>query len=84
VVELELEPAGDQKLRLGEQETHATRFVVRAKLGSLQSIVAAVLGKKPSEYECVIWTKDVPAFIRCDGPLRLNGPVYRFELVNFR
>ena len=84
VIKLELEPAGDQKLQLGEQETRATRFAVRAKLGSLESIVAAVLGKKPSEYECVIWAKDVPAFIRCDGPLRLNGPVYRFELVNFR
>ena len=84
VIQLELEPSGDQKLQLGEQETRATRFAVRPKLGSLLSIVAAVLGKKPSEYECVIWTKEVPAFIRCDGPLRLNGPVYRFELVNFR
>ena len=84
VVQVELQPAGAQKLQLGEQETHATRFVVKARLGSLQSIVAAVLGKKPSEYECVIWTKDVPAFVRCDGPLRLNGPAYRFELVNFR
>jgi len=84
VIQLELAPVGEQRLRLGELETHATRFAVKAKLGSVQSIVAAVLGKKPSEYECVIWTKDVPAFIRCDGPLRLKGPVYRFELINFR
>jgi hypothetical protein len=84
VIQLELAPVGEQRLRLGELETPATRFAVKAKLGSLQSIVAAVLGKKPSEYECVIWTKDVPAFIRCDGPLRLKGPVYRFELINFR
>ena len=84
VVQLELAPVGEQRLRLGELETHATRFAVKTKLGSVQSIVAAVLGKKPSEYECVIWTKDVPAFIRCDGPLRLKGPVYRFELMNFR
>jgi len=84
VVQLELTPVGEQSLRLGELETRATRFAVKAKLGSLQSMVAAVLGKKPSDYECVIWTKDVPAFIRCDGPLRLNGPVYRFELTNFR
>jgi len=84
VIKLELAPVGEQKVRLGELETHATRFAVKAKLGSLEGIVAAVLGKKPSECECVIWTKDVPAFIRCEGPLRPKGPVYRFELVNFR
>jgi len=84
VIQLELEPAGDQKLQLGEQEAHATRFAVTPKLGMLLSLAARVLGKRPSSYECVIWMKDVPAFIRCDGPLRLNGPVYRFELINFR
>jgi len=84
VIELELEPAGEQKLQLGELETRATRFAVKPKLGVLLGIAAAVLGKKPSDYECVIWTKDVPAFIRCDGPLRLKGPAYRIELINFR
>jgi hypothetical protein len=84
VIQLELEPAGEQKLQLGDQEAHATRFAVTPKLGILLGLAARVLGKKPSSYECLIWTKDVPAFIRCDGPLRLNGPVYRFELVDFR
>jgi hypothetical protein len=84
VIQLELEPAGEQKLQLGDQETHATRYAVKPKLGVLLGLAAKVLGKKPSEYECVIWMKDVPAFIRCEGPLRLNGPFYRFELINFR
>ena len=84
MIQLELEPAEDQKLQLGEQEAHATLFAVRPKLGMLLGLAARVLGKRPSSYECVIWTKDVPAFIRCDGPLRLNGPAYRFELINFR
>jgi len=84
VIQAELEPAGDQTLQLGEQEAHATRFTITPKLGMLLRLAAGVLGKRPSSYECLIWTKDVPAFVRCDGPLRLNGPVYRFELVNFR
>src|SRR5262245_38503867 len=42
VIQLELAPVGEQRLRLGELETHATRFAVKAKLGSVQSIVAAV------------------------------------------
>ena len=44
--------------------------------------VAAVLGKTPADYECVLWTKDILAFVRCDGPLRLKGAAYRIELPN--
>src|SRR5215470_6914411 len=75
-------PRGDRALR--GVHAHPTRFAVTPKLGMLLSLAARVLGKRPSSYECVIWMKDVPAFIRCDGPLRLNGPVYRFELIGFR
>lgn len=44
--------------------------------------VAALLGKTPADYECVLWTKDIPTFVRCDGPQRLKGAVYRIELPN--
>ena len=82
LIQLVLEPAGDQKLAVGGEDGRATRFAIKPKLGVMLGIGAAVTGKTPSDYECLIWTKDVPAFVRCDGPLWLNGPVYRFELLN--
>jgi hypothetical protein len=80
ILRLDLVPGGDQTVRIGEQEGSGVRFAIKPKLGAVMRVVAAVLGKTPPDFECVIWTKDVPAFVRCDAPLRLNGPVYRIEL----
>ena len=84
LIKLDLVPAGEQKLRIGEEEGEATRFAIKPKLGVVVGAIAALLGKTPADYECVVWTKDLPAFVRCDGPLRLKGPVYRIELTNPR
>jgi hypothetical protein len=84
LIKLDLVPVGEQKLQIGEEEGQGTRFAIKPRLGGVMSLVAALIGKTPAEYECVIWTKDLPAFVRCDGPLRLKGPVYRIELTNPR
>ncbi len=84
LISLDLVPVGEQKLQIGEEEGQATRFAIKPKLGGVMSVVAALLGKTPADYECVIWTKDLPAFVRCDGPLRPKGPVYRIELTTPR
>jgi len=80
IIRLDLVPGGDQRVRIGEQEGNGVRYAIKPKLGTVMGVVAAVLGKTPPDFECVIWTKDVPAFVRCDAPLRLDGPVYRVEL----
>ncbi len=84
LISLDLVPVGEQKLQIGEEEGQATRFAIKPKLGGVMSVVTALLGKTPADYECVIWTKDLPAFVRCDGPLRPKGPVYRIELTTPR
>ena len=52
---------------------------VHEKLGAALRLFATLLGKAPADQECVILTEDVPAFVRCDGPLYLKGPVWRIE-----
>jgi hypothetical protein len=84
LIQLDLVPMGDQKLQVGEQEGQGARYAIKPKLGVVMGLATALLGKTPATYECVIWTKDIPAFVRCDGPLRLKGPVYRMELTNPR
>ncbi len=80
IIRLDLVPEGEQRVRIGEQEGSGVRYAIKPKLGAVMRVVAAVLGKTPPDFECVIWTRDVPAFVRCDAPLRLDGPVYRIEL----
>ena len=53
---------------------------MKPKLGTALGFFASLLGKTPADYACVILTKEVPAFVRCDGPLFLNGPIWRIEL----
>jgi hypothetical protein len=82
LIKLDLVPVGGQKVQIGEQQGEAARYSLKPKLGVVMGFVAALLGKTPADYECVVWTKDIPAFVRCEGPLRLKGPVYRIELTN--
>jgi hypothetical protein len=54
IVRLDLVPGGDQSVRVGEQEGTGVRYAIKPKLGAVLGIVAAVLGKTPPDYECVI------------------------------
>ena len=84
LIKLDLVPGGGERVKIGEQRGQVTRYSIKPKLGVVMGSVAGLLGKTPADYECVIWTADIPAFVRCDGPLRLQGPVYRIELTNPR
>ena len=79
LIELEMIPAGNLRLLSGDLGLQATRYALKPKLGAALRLFATLLGKAPADQECVILTEDVPAFVRCDGPLYLKGPVWRIE-----
>ena len=74
LIQVELVFAGDQRVMIGDQARQATLYAVKPKLGAVLEFFAELLGKTPVDYACVILAKDVPAFVRCDGPLFVNGP----------
>jgi hypothetical protein len=80
LIQVELVVAGNQRVMVGDQARQAVLYAIKPKLGAALGLFAALVGKTPADYACVILTKDVPAFVRCDGPLFLNGPVWRIEL----
>lgn len=84
LIQLEMVPAGNQRLVAGESTRQATRYTLKPKLGPTLRVFATLLGKAPADQECVILTEDVPAFVRCDGPLYLKGPVWRIETTSAR
>jgi len=79
LIALEMVRAGNQRLLSGDLAREATRYALKPKLGAALRLFATLLGKAPVDQECVILTEDVPAFVRCDGPLYLKGPVWRIE-----
>ena len=70
--------------RTGETARQGTRYALKPKLGAALRAFATLLGKSPDDQECVILTEDVPAFVRCDGPLYVKGPIWRIEMISPR
>jgi hypothetical protein len=84
LVPVELAPAGEQKVLVGELTKSATRYVFRPKPGPWLSLVANVLGRMPPDSHAWILTDEVPAFVRFEGPLHPAGALWRIELTSPR
>jgi hypothetical protein len=82
LIQLEMVPAGKPRLLAGDVVRQATRYALKPKLGAAIRFFAILLGKAPPDQECVLLTEDVPAFVHCDGPLYLKGPVWRIEMTS--
>ena len=79
LIQLELSPAGEQKVLVGDLTKTATDYVFKPKLGVLLKVFATLLGKVPSDSHAWIVTNQVPAFVRFEGSLSITGPVWRLE-----
>jgi hypothetical protein len=79
LIQLELAPAGEQKVLVGELGKTAIHYVFRPKLGSWLKLFAKLLGRMPPDYHAWIIREEVPAFAGFEGPLYIGGPVWRIE-----
>jgi hypothetical protein len=84
LIKLELVPAGKNNLLVGGTERTATHYVLKPILGIWLKLVASLLGRTPPDNHAWIVTADVPAFVKFEGPLYMNGPVWRIELTSPR
>src|SRR4029077_5257650 len=74
LIELELTPAGQQQAQVGELRRAVERYVLKPRLSPIMGWMAKLLGRTPTDIECLIFKGDVPAFVRCDGALAPGGP----------
>ena len=82
VVELEMVPSGEDKVLIGELKKSALHYVLKPKLGILLGAGAALLGRTPPDNHLWIITADVPAFVRFDGPLAPERPIWSIKLAS--
>lgn len=64
LVHLELAPAGEQRVLVGELAKTATEYVFKPKLGVFLKLFATLLGQVPPDSHAWIVTSEVPAFVR--------------------
>jgi hypothetical protein len=82
LIKLELVPAGENKMLVGGSEKSATHYVLKPMLGIWLKFFASLLGRMPPDNHVWIATADVPAFVKFEGPIYMNGPVWRIELAS--
>lgn len=83
VIELEMSPAGDEKMLVGDLEKSAAHYILKPKLGLLR-LPATLIGRNPPDNH--IWTvmDEVPAFVKFVGPLATGGPIWSIGLTSPR
>jgi hypothetical protein len=79
LIQLELAPAGEQRVLVGELAKTATAYVFKPKLGVMLKIFATLLGRTPPDSHAWIVASETPAFVRFEGPLSITGSVWRLE-----
>ena len=75
-----LTPEGEDRFFVGDAARSATRYLVKVELGGLTGVLASAIGKEPPDLRYWIAKGAVPAFVKFEGAMFLNGPRWRIEL----
>jgi hypothetical protein len=80
VLKLDVSPDGEETVKIHGLSRKTSRYIAKAELGGTLGTVASIAGKQPPPLR--YWTAGdpVPTFVRFDGPLYAEGPIWRVEL----
>ena len=82
LVKLALSGAGEERLTTGGTARKATHYVVKVEIGGVKGLIAPLVGKQPEDSHVWILGGETPAFVKSEGPMFLDGPIWRIELVS--
>jgi hypothetical protein len=80
LLDANLVPEGEDVFHVGDMERSATRYRVVFKVSGIAGAAAKLIGKDPPDVTFWIAKGHAPTFVRFEGPLSANGPVWRAEL----
>lgn len=79
-----LAPEGEDTVLLGDAPRKAARYLVSLEIGGVVGTLASLVGKSPPDLRYWILGGEMPVFVRFEGALSLNGPVWRIEQTTVR
>jgi hypothetical protein len=82
LVKLEISPAGEDSFTVGGMAGKATRYSVKVDIGGIRGLVAPIVGKQPPDTHVWIAGGKAPGFLKSEGPLFPDGPVWRIQLAS--
>ncbi len=82
LVKLAISNVGQRSFKIAGHAFAAVHYAVKVDLGGITGVVAPLIGKQPSDID--VWTSvgKIPAIVRVDGALYLNGPIVSIQLAN--
>jgi hypothetical protein len=80
IVRLIVKPDGQRVFRLGGSSRRANQFKVHIEIGGVAGVIAPVVGKQMPDIEMWVSDGEVPTFLRMEGPLYEQGPIWTMEL----
>ena len=82
VVTLAISPRGEDSFSLLGQKHKGLHFTIKIELGGIAGMVAPLIGKEPPEIQFWVLGGDAPTFLREEGPLFEDGPIWTMELAS--
>lgn len=82
LVKLEITPAGEDSFSVGGSAAKAIRYTVKVNIGGLSGVIAPIVGKQPPDTHVWVVRGKAPGFLRSEGPLFQDGPIWRIELAS--
>ena len=82
IVTLEIRRGDEETFESAGSELRARRYDIAIKLGGVAGVVAPLVGKAPEDVHVWIVEGIAPAFVRMDGQLFAEGPIWTIELAN--
>ncbi len=82
VVQLTITPEGEDSFSVAGSQRKAKTFVAKVKIGGVTGAVASLAGKQPPDTHFWISAGDAPTFLKSEGPIAANTPVWQIELAS--
>ena len=80
LLRMDLHQEGEDRVVFAGDPKQAARYLVNLKIGGVTGLVASVIGKSPPDLRYWLAVGEIPAFVRFEGAMFLNGPVWRVEM----
>jgi hypothetical protein len=79
LVRSDLGPEGEERFSVGDATFTAVRHLVKLDIPGLKGAIANLIGKNPPDIRYWVSSGAVPAFLKFEGAMYLNGPIWTIE-----
>lgn len=82
LVKLKITGGPEEQFTIGGRPNRAVDFTVKVDIGGIAGVAAKVAGKQPEPIHLWVAAGDAPMFLRSEGQLYEDGPIWQIELTS--